>query len=47
MRPRKSKYTMAKAESIEMMILPTATVTAMTRLLKSMRPMCALCHASM
>ena len=46
MRPRKLKYTIAKADSIEMAILPTATVTAITALLNSMRPMFALRHAS-
>ena len=33
---------MANADSIEMVILPTATVTAMTALLNGMRPMFAL-----
>jgi len=36
---------MAKAESMEMTILPTATATAMTRLFRSMRPMWALRQA--
>ena len=45
-RPRKLKYTMANADSIEMAILPSATVTAITALLSSIRPMFDLRHAS-
>ncbi len=45
-RPGKRKYTIANAESIEMTILPTATVTAITALFQSMRPMLAFCHAA-
>ena len=39
-RPRngKRKYTMAKADSIEMAILPTAITMAVTKLTHSMRP---------
>ena len=44
--PRKSKYTMAKAESSEMAIFPAATPSATIALLMSIRPICARCQAS-
>jgi hypothetical protein len=37
---------MAKADSSEMTILPTAMATAITALLNSIRPILARCHAS-
>ncbi len=46
MRPRKLKYTMANAESIEIRILPAATVTAISALFTSMVPMFDFRHAS-
>ena len=44
--PRKSKYTMAKADRMEMAILPTAEARATTALFQSNRPMCERRHAS-
>jgi hypothetical protein len=44
--PRKLKYTIAKAESSEITILPTAMPRAITALLTSIRPICARCQAS-
>ena len=45
-RPRKVKYTMAKAESMEMAIFPTATAQATMAEFQSRRPMRDRCHAS-
>src|SRR2546428_9944241 len=43
--PRKSKYTMANAESSEITILPMATPSATIALLTSIRAISARCHA--